>query len=195
MNNRTIILICLIILIAIATNWLLEQSVTEQPETVPTGNDPDLYMANAEIVSFDESGVIQHKIRATRFTHFPVNDVTVLKDPNLDLISEETWNIAARNGQLLPKPPHPEQIVEFREHVVATREAAGGDFTNIQTERLVVFPERDYAETDENVYIDNASGRTSAAAMKAWLDPGRFQFFSRAEERVNTTLLPDSRQE
>ncbi|MBD3647813.1 MAG: LPS export ABC transporter periplasmic protein LptC [Pseudomonadales bacterium] len=195
MNNRTIILICLIILIAGVTNWLLDQSVTETAPALPGDNDPDLYMANAEIVSYDESGQIQHRIKASRFTHFPANDVTVLKDPDLDLLTGEAWNIAARHGQLLPKPAHPEQMVEFWEHVVATRESPDGGFTNIQTERLSVFPDRDYAETDETVYIDNPSGRTSAAAMKAWFDPGRYQFFSDAGERVNTTLLPDSLRE
>lgn len=192
MNNRTIILVCFIILIAGATNWLLDERVSEVETREPSRNDPDLYMVNADIARFDNTGKIQHKLRASRFTHFPVSDITILKDPNLDLFSDEDgpWNIAARHGRLLPESTHDQQLVELWEHVIAEKETPAGNFTNIQTESLFIFPQADYAETDQKVQIDDDSGRTTAAGMEAWFEAGRFHFYSQADERVNTVLLP-----
>lgn len=192
MNNRTIIIVCFIILIAGATNWLMDQNVTRTEPEDPSANDPDLYMLDADITRFDDTGEIQHKLRASRFTHFPVNDITTLEHPNLDLFSDDDgpWNIAARNGRLLPESTHDDQLVELWDHVIAVKETRTGDFINIQTESLFIFPRKDYAETDQKVYIDDDSGRTTAAGMEAWFGTGRFHFYSQADERVNTVLQP-----
>jgi len=148
-------------------------------------------MVNADMRRFDKKGNIQHQLQASRFTHFPVNDITTLEDPILDLFAKSgPWNIAARKGRLLPDARHEQELVELQEHVVAVREGGDGQFTNIQTERLLVFPEHDYAETAEKVYIDDESGRTTAAGMEAWLKTGQFHFYSGANERVSTVLQP-----
>ncbi len=50
---------------------------------------------------------------------------------------------------------------------MASQFSNGSAFVSIQTNSLTVYPERDYAETDEPVFIDNQSGRTTAAGMKS----------------------------
>lgn len=194
MNNRTIILVCLIILIAGAINWILEQSVSEPEPPKPAANEPDAYMVGARITRFDETGKIDHEIRSTRFTHFPATDVTTLEDPSMDLFAGQKapWNIAAKNGRLLPASGDRDETVELWQHVVASRESPDGDFVNISTESLSVFPQKRYAETDRPVHIDDTSGRTTAAAMKAWFEPGRYLFYSRGDQKVTTVLLPDA---
>lgn len=191
MNNRTIILVCFIVLIAGATNWLLDQNVTEPPTRELSREDPDFFMINASITHFDNAGTVQHKLRASRFTHFPVDDITTLEDPDLDLFSDNgPWNIASRKGRLFPKSTHEQDLVELWGHVVAARESGDGKFTNIQTDSLFIYPEHDYAETEDKVHIDDNSSRTTAAGMEAWLETGQFRFFSRSRERVNTVLEP-----
>ena len=189
MINRIVVLSTLIIACALSINWVLEEDdKREQPEA---RNDPDLYMLNASINQFDDFGELQHTLGAARFTHFPLTDLTTMKLPNMALAAEQQspWLITANEGRILPASNYREEIVELWNNVLAEKSGQEVDFINISTNSLTVYPEREYAETDEKVYIDNQNGRTTAAGMKAYLDTGRFMFYSTEEHRVTTIFL------
>lgn len=183
----------LILIIALATNWIID-ATEHEPRKEPTArNDPDQYLVDADVIQFNQNGQKAHELKAERMTHFPLTDVTTLKAPNLTLYSESKtapWSIVARNGRLLPKSPLRDESVELWDTVVASRKRADGSFIHIKSKSLTVFPRKNYAETTDKVFIDNNSGTTSAGAMKAYLDPGRYEFFSRNGQRVNTVLFP-----
>jgi lipopolysaccharide export system protein LptC len=192
--NRTIILILLILASGIAISWVIDVS-DRPPDTNQTDrNEPDLFMYKPEISQFNENGRIQHRIEAERLTHFPMTDVTTLKSPNIILFSEPgtpTWDIAAENGRMLPKAQLRDETLELWDGVLAVRDEGQRNFVNIRTESLVVYPEKDFAETDQRVKVDIASGQTSAGGgMKAFLEEGRYEFFSSKQERVNTVVIP-----
>lgn len=193
-TNRTLILIVFIVLSGFAISWLIDVSErTALPEQV-SRNDPDVYMIGAKVTQFTREGHIKHEIHAEKMTHFPLTDVTTLKVPNLLLYSAESqapWDIIASDGRVLPQARLREEIVELWHQVLATREKSSGDFIYIQTESLTVYPDRDYVETIDPVLIDNSSGRTEAGGgMKAYLDTGRFEFFSKRDARVRTVIAP-----
>jgi lipopolysaccharide export system protein LptC len=158
------------------------------------GNEPDLYMLNATISQFDQEGELQHRIAANRFTHFPLTDLTTMKFPALELgrtRDSDPWEITSIEGRILPSSDYREEIVELWSNVLASQSGIGNEFLNIQTNSLTVYPARDYAETDEPVFIDNQSGRTTAAGMKAFLNTGKFMFYSTPRHRVTTIFLPN----
>jgi lipopolysaccharide export system protein LptC len=192
MINRIIVLSTLILAFALTINWVMVES--EDTEDLTPGNEPDLYMLNATINQFDEEGELQHQIAANRFTHFPLTDLTTMKSPALALgrtRDSNPWEITSNDGRILPSSDYREEIVELWSNVLASKSASGSEFINIQTNSLTVYPERDYAETDEAVFIDNQSGRTTAAGMKAFLDTGKFMFYSTPTHRVTTIFLPN----
>lgn len=196
MTNRTILVIGLILIIAVGTNWIIEVAEQQPAQDEMARNDPDMYMVNAQVTQFGPNGTKQHELTADRMTHFPLTDVTTLKSPNLKLFSDSPdspWDIVAVNGRLLPKSQLQDEKVELWNDVVAVKQEAG-DFINIKTRSLTVFPRKDYAETDESVRITNNAGSTSAGRMKAYLQPGRFEFSSHNGQRVETILLPVDRQ-
>jgi len=192
MINRIIVLSTLILAFALTINWVMVES--EDTEDLTPGNEPDLYMLNATINQFDEEGELQHQIAANRFTHFPLTDLTTMKSPAIALgrrRDSAPWEITSNEGRILPSSDYREEIVELWSNVLASKSDSGSEFINIQTNSLSVYPERDYAETDETVFIDNQSGRTTAAGMKAFLDTGKFMFYSTPTHRVTTVFLPN----
>ena len=194
MNNRATILVSLILVFAIATDFILEHSDDNLPPAPMLQNDPDLYMLNATITQFDDDGNLQHTIKADRFTHFPLTDVTSLKFPVLQLFSgskNAPWDIKAQNGRLLSQAVYRGEVLERQDDVLAVMQSDDGHFINIQTQSLTVYPEREYAETDQKVYIDSNSGRSSAAGMKAFFQSRKFIFYSTPTERVHTVFLPE----
>ena len=193
MTNRALIIAVLVILVALGTNLIVDDKEAADDDVELQRNDPDLYMLDAKITKFDQDGQVQHKILADRFTHFPLTDLTVLEDPVIKLFADENkqpWDIESRNGRLLPESAYREQVVELWEQVVATQHRENGRFINIQTNSLTVYPDRDYAETDQKVFIDDDTGRTTAAGMQAFFESGRFIFYSGPGERVKTIFLP-----
>lgn len=190
MINRFVVLSTLILAFALAINWMLDESEKTEPDE--PRNDPDLYMLNAAIHQYDQAGALQHTLEAARFTHFPLTDLTTMKSPSIALGKVETspWRISADEGRLIPASDYREEIIELWNNVLAIHSETTARFINIQTESLTVYPEREYAETDRKVYIDNQNGRTTAAGMRAFLDRGRFMFYSTDTERVRTIFLP-----
>lgn len=201
MNNRTLIIIASILIVGIATNWVI--GVTEDDltgEDSGPGNEPDLYMTGARITQFNEDGSKQHQLLASRMTHFPLTDVTTLAVPNMFLFPDdnaaEPWDIIASSGRLLPRSVFSDETVELWDQVLAIRSTEDGGFVHIETEMLTVFPEQDFAHTEAPVSIDNASSHTIAGGgMKAWLEDGRFEFFASGSQRVVTVLSPGAMEE
>ena len=194
MNNRATILASLILIFVIGTNFLMDETNKDLlPEPVMQ-NDPDFYMLNAVVTQYGDDGKLQHKIRADRFTHFPLTDMTALKQPIMQLIPQSDaipWNIEAENGRLLSSSNYREEVIELWGDVLAIRRHADAKFITIQTMSLTVYPEKEYAETDRKVTINENSGRTTAAGMKAFFESGKYIFYSTPTERVHTIFLPE----
>lgn len=196
LNSRSLLLAVFMLLFAAAINLLLDEAHLEPDQTENLNrNDPDLFMRNATITQFRETGDKQHRIKAERFTHFPLTDITTLKQPDMTLFGNDEgtdpWDIIAKNGRLLPKAVFRDEVVELWEDVLAIQTDTRGNFINIRTNSLTIYPATDYAETDQPVIIDDNAGRTTAAGMKAYFEEGKFLFFSRDQQRVKTILLPD----
>jgi len=193
-NSRNLIFLVLVLIVAVATNYMSENEtlITEQPTFAK--NDPDLYMLKANILQYTNEGAKQHRIKADRLTHFPLTDITTLVEPNMVLYPTERrpdpWDITSRHGRLLPKVQVRDEVVELWDHVLAVRNAGNGKFIQIQTQSLTIYPDKDYAETNQKVFIDENSGRTIAGGMKAYLNEGKFYFSSSQDTRVRTIMLP-----
>ena len=191
MINRAIILSALFLCIAVTINWFLSESKEIDDSNIL--NEPDQYMINAVINRFDSEGMPQHKIAATKFSHSPTTKVTTMKSPALTLRKSKQstqWKITSLEGRILPPSKHSEEVVELWNEVLAIRHDHGRKFVNITTESLTVYPKRTYAETDKAVSIKNKSSETKAAGMRAFLNPGKFIFYSETSIRVTTTFAP-----
>ena len=189
MINRLIVISTLILATSLAVNWLLGKSESIGDETYR--NDPDIYMLNATIAEYNESGELRNIVSSARFTHFPLTDLTTLKNPQIELRPNARWEISANEGRLLSASTYREEIIELWDNVLANQSEGTNKFVQIQTRSLTVYPDRNYLETDEKVFIDNEKGRTTAAGMKAFLDTKNFHFFSNETEPVITIFIPN----
>jgi lipopolysaccharide export system protein LptC len=176
---------------ATGINWYLDSADRDSEKAVIQQNDPDLYMTNANVKQYDSGGDLQHRIRASRFTHYPVSDVTTLSLPDITLYKDDAppWKIRSKAGRILPDQGNQGRTLELWNSVLVERADNEGKFVNIRSENLTVLAELDYAETDQAVIIDDNTSRTTASGMKAYLKPGRFLFYSNNHQRVSTTIL------
>ena len=189
MINRFTFICALILSISLAVNWILKESEINQD--FKARNDPDVYMLKPEIVKYTSSGELHHILSAARFTHFPLTDLTTLKKPRIKLKSADKWDISSREGRLLPASTYREEIIELWDKVKANHSHDSGQFIQIETNSLTLYPSKNYLETDNRVHIKMQTGQTTAEGMKAFLETKRLQLFSGSEGRVNTIFLPN----
>lgn len=205
MVSRLVVLAVLVLTLAIFADWAIEQNEPRIVPERPAGDEPDLYMANALITQFDDRGLPEHRIKSARFTHFPLSMVTTLSQPDILLYQNDDaapWSLTSGQGRILEPGDEVEEVVELWEQVLARRENADGHYVYIQTQSLSVYLDRNYVETDDKVFIDDNTTRTTASAMRAFLDDGRFFLYSEQIDhpeqideprtRVHTILLPSA---
>ena len=198
--SRALIILILTFAVAWLASWLMSRDGAPATLDPEAKNEPDLYMVNAIIDQYDERGQPKHKIKALKLTHYPATDITTLEMPRVKIYLKDTaspWDIESNFGRLTPKSNNPslpsreEEVVELWERVFAQQTRLSGDFVNIRTEQMTVYPDRDYLESRVKVYLDDQSGRTTAGAMNAYLEQTRYEFFTNNIQRVNTIFIPE----
>ena len=108
--------------------------------------------------------------------------------PNLTLLSRDStpWEINAEQGRLMSKSPFREEIVELWSNVAAHKEESNGHFIKIKTDSLTVFPDKNYAETNETISITENNTVTTAAGLRANFEASTFVLLSSKVQRVKT---------
>jgi len=195
-NLRGILLFStFIITSALLFHWILNSDASTNSQEQVFGNQPDLYLLNASISQFNPKGNLDSVIAAEKFTHYPLTDVTTLKQPNVKLYSldnSQPWNIASENGRLLSLSKYRREVVELWDGVQAARFGGNQQALSFQTENLIVYPGEHLVECDQKVVISNATSETTAGGMQARFDIGRFKLYSSGNQRVVTTIFSPS---
>ena len=160
------------LLIALGYWNIRPESFMERQTTAPADkNAIDFYVVNATSVQYQEDGKRHYEMTAAKLEHVKSSDTTLLTNPDLQLYrgTEFPWHVQSERGEVGPEG----EQVELIEKVRVERTDAKGRPTILTTSRLTVFPDRDYAETQQAVRIDAANGVTTAQGMKAYLNDSR----------------------
>ena len=159
MYNRPVILfpLALLAVLALLTLWI-DRSV-QPPVPKPDGStrhDPDYILNNFVTTKTDVNGDIRSILRATEMRHFPDDDTTELKAPDLvqfGIADAPNTSITAKRGWVSSNGEN----VKFTDDVKVVREAFAdrGEMT-LLTEYLDVVPDTEIATTDRPVVIKQA---------------------------------------
>ena len=198
-GHRRVVWITTSIAVAIGAFVLFGPSTgTDAPVVLPPelADEPDLYMADATITQFTEDGSMKYQLAASVIRHFEREQVTRLSDPVLDLYNADRppWHVSSVHGDIRKRASPDlgeEEVVFLSEKVVLTHTAADGRHIRLSTPSMFVYPDRQYAETDQDVMIDTDVGRTRAVGMNAELQRGLLNLYSKPEQRVHTIVLPN----
>lgn len=160
------------LLLAAVGYWNINpDSFAERPAQVGSENAIDFYLINANTVQYQADGKLHYESTIAKVEHVKATDVTLLTRPDLLLYrgSELPWHVRSERGEVSPEGSE----VELIDQVRVERTDAKGRPTILTTSRLTVFPEKEYAQTQQAVRIDAANGVTTAQGMKAYLNDGR----------------------
>ena len=199
---RPLLLVAVIAFAAVFAWWLADDPTRpgradEQP--IDT-DEPDIYAANIELTQFNPDGTLHYRVESSAIRQYNAQELTRMTDPRVHLAGSDQppWDIAANHGYIRkrPSPAGPvEDVVYLREDVRMVQDHPANGLVTMRSEAFYIYPDRQFAETDQDVMIDTSVGRTRAGALVADLDSGRLRLSSgqsaREGQRVHTIVLPE----
>jgi lipopolysaccharide export system protein LptC len=136
----------------------------------------DYYATNAHSVQFLPDGRLQYEMTSDKVEHLKATEVTLLTNPDLNMFrgTEFPWHVQSEKGEVNPDGTQ----VELIDSVRITRFDEKNRRTLITTTRMTVFPQQQYAQTEQDVRIDGAGGVSTGKGMKAYLKESRIHLLS-----------------
>ncbi len=170
---------------------------TVTPRDLPPelADEPDIYMQNATITQYRADGLIQYRLSSAQIRHFEAEKLTRLIEPDLSLYNhpEPPWQATSERGYIRRRTNDAgveEEVVFLRDNVVLHKSRNVGEEITMRSPAFYIYPERQYAETDQDVIIDTEVGRTSAHGLQGDLKRGLLKLFSNTDAPVHTIILP-----
>jgi lipopolysaccharide export system protein LptC len=173
----SLLLTLLTALLAAIGYWNIRpESFLDQSPQVDADTTIDFYVINADTVQYQVNGKRHYTMTADKLEHLSASDVTLLTKPDLQLYrgTPLPWHIQSERGEVSPAGTE----VELIDSVRVARTDARGRPTIITSTRMTVFPQKQYAQTEQAVRIEAANGVTTAVGMKAYLNDGRMLLLS-----------------
>ncbi|WLH91297.1 LPS export ABC transporter periplasmic protein LptC [Pseudomonas sp. FP453] len=136
----------------------------------------DYYATNAYSIQYLPDGKVQYEITSDKVEHVKTSEVTLLTNPDMNIYrsTEFPWHVTSKRGEVNPDGTEVELIDSVR---VARTDDKNRD-TVITSSRMTVFPQKQYAQTEQDVRIDGAGGVSTGKGMKAYLKESRIHLLS-----------------
>lgn len=173
-----------------------DQAPSEQTRPANTNVEPDLFGQNVSFNQLRPDGSLYYSLRAEAIRQFDTEDLTRMTAPKLKLLNPDQppWDIASKHGYIRKRASPggtPEEVVFLREKVELLQHHPEMGTVTMRSEAFYIYPDRQYAQTDQDVIIDTNVGRTKAGGLKANLENGLLKLSSSAGQRVHTIVLPE----
>lgn len=174
------------VLAALAMGYWNIRPASFQPDPlVIDPRQPDFFMENARIRQLNAQGTVSYQLTTERATHLASDESTLLDEPFLVFFREgetQPWELRSRYGQA----DQGGDRVRLTDEVELQQKLPNRALTRLTTSLLDVFPQRDYAETDQAVRIEAANGVTTGVGMQVQFNDGTMTLLSnvRGEHEV-----------
>ncbi|MCB1877548.1 MAG: LPS export ABC transporter periplasmic protein LptC [Chromatiales bacterium] len=133
------------------------------------GHVADWFMIGANIEQLDDNGSAQRTLQSGRIVHFADDQTTTLNAPEMTLSTANglPWRVVSVQGWISGD----QKEIRLLGDVHMDRDASGKQPPiQIETADLTLFPEREYAVTEQTTHVVRPGHRMKGIGMEAWLD-------------------------
>jgi len=125
---------------------------------------PDIYVTDATFSDYDKNGLLKYHLKTPKALHFPEENVTAITQPNMVVYTNQRvpWRTTSDKGLL----KRGKKIIYLSGNVVIHQiEQINNPETIIKTNQLTIFPDRSFADTNQNVTIIRPFGELQSRGM------------------------------
>jgi lipopolysaccharide export system protein LptC len=198
MSSRWLAAGLAMVVAAAAALWAWQDSPDASPvnHANSTSTEPDVFGQNVRFNQLRPDGSLHYSLMASAIRQFEAEELTRMTAPELKLINldQPPWDIAAKHGYIRRQSSPigtPEEVVFLREQVELLQNHPEMGMVTMRSAAFYIYPDRQFAETDQDVIIDTNVGRTKAGGLQANLENGLLKLSSSARQRVHTIVLPE----
>lgn len=165
--------------IAAAIGWWIKEQLL--PETLPQSNTKrqsyDYSMKAFTLTGMNQLGQPRYQLTADSMIHYPEDDHSDLEKPFFVLFSDNAppWHINSEKGKVYEQG----ELIKLLGKVIIKR--ASSPTTRpitITTYNLTIYPDQEYAETDESVHMVSNATDLKSVGMKAFLKEGNIRLLN-----------------
>lgn len=152
--------------------WFLGDDPLARAPPASLAGQPDLRLADAEIVQYREDGSRHYAIQSGTAAWYREGGAMSVASPTLVLPARDgaPWRISAASGAVSEDDAGDAEISLTGS--VRLRRDTGDGFVEVAASVLRVYPARNFVASDEPVRIRTATGRIDAASLEGDLDQG-----------------------
>lgn len=179
-------------LLALGSWWLVRNAPRpQQPaQERPVSHEPDYYMRDFAVKSFDATGRLQSEIRGTLARHYADNDTLEIDQARMRSVNEEGRVVTARANRALSNGDGSE--VQLYGNAIVTREASAPEGRppvprlEFQGEFLHAWVNEERVRSDQPVTLKRGADTFTADSM----DYDNLEQVMQMRGRVRGTLMP-----
>lgn len=159
MKSRVLIFVVVIGLIAVAAGWVYESRLRTKPDTgaLEIPDNIDYFLTNLNYRAVDADGNLDYEFSSSRLEHRPLNDVSHIQLPSLNIYREtDRWRVNAQLGELR----HADDLLWLRRQVLMQK--SGAIPFELRTESIQFDPARNLVSSDSGVLMQSRQARIEA---------------------------------
>ena len=183
MQKYQYLLALLLLSLLAGFGWWLGPGREAPPSRQAPAHTPQYVVNGLEVLSTGENGQPEHRLRAAQLRHYDDDGSTELRDPQLTIYDPETppWEVSSERGWVSEDG----DLVRLQGEVIITRAAGPKNRpVHILTSELRVEPDREYAETDQQVEIYSNEDWVRSVGAQVWFGEAlRVKFLSTVRGR------------
>ncbi|MGZ5093413.1 MAG: LPS export ABC transporter periplasmic protein LptC [Burkholderiales bacterium] len=156
----------LLAVLSALTFWLdriVQPPAGPQSDTVK--HDPDYIVDGLNALRMDPQGRVKHTLRAQKMTHFPDDDVTLLREPKLVAYSEGNPPVTVTSRRARVSGNGEDVYFEDQVRVVRAPDAQQSELV-LETNYLHVIPDDNLAKTNQPVRITTDGTVVTASGLE-----------------------------
>lgn len=148
-------------------DWLQQYSEQDRPIINTDNALPEYSMRNATITQYNDLGAKHYVIDAQQYQYFINTKVGKLTKPVIIMHSDKgaKWRISSEHGEIYPANGQQQETIELHDQVVV--EQLIGMPLNLYTQHLTLYPEQEFATTEDDVMIEQTNSNTHGRGMQA----------------------------
>lgn len=184
MSGKQFALYGLLLLILAGSGWFLLQQDNEQQRTGASATGPDAFIEDMDLKVMDEQGRLEYRVKARRMVHFPNDKRFSLEQPDIRILQSngDNWYIRSERGEATEAA----DIIWLLGAVDISRpQTAASRRLHIVTSDLLVHPDDEIAETENEATITSDLFRVNAIGMKADFSNDTLELRSRVRGRYD----------
>ena len=186
MSGRQIILYAMLLLLVTGSSWFLVTHESSLPRETTSATGPDAFVTDMDLKVMDEQGQLEYRIKARHMMHYPNDERFNLEQPDIRIrqANGDIWFINSEHGTTTEDA----DIIWLTGAVDIKRPStATSSRLHIVTSDLLVIPDDEVAETENEATITSDEFQINAVGMKADFSKDTLELRSRVRGRYDGT--------